>query len=206
MNYAPAPAIGKARSIINHAIRVGICTLAGVLFFHSGALQAQSTIAPTLSETAMQALYLYNFSKFVEWPEKSFPNPQSPINLCIYGEKPADIRVAVGAIDGKLTQSRTLKIKHSVTLADLGVCQIVFIPTSEKRWLPDALRVAHANSALTVSDIDDFVDAGGGIGLIMVDQKIRFDCNLDITQAAGLKLSAQLLKLARTVKGQGAKN
>lgn len=154
----------------------------------------------------MQALFLYNFAKFVEWPEMVFVHPQAPITLCIYGEKPSEIRQAVSAIEGKLAQGREVRLRHSVTLAGLGACQIVFVPSSEKRWLPEVLRLAHAAHALTVSDLDDFIESGGAIGLLTVGQQIRFEFNLDATQNAQLKVSAQLLKLAKTVKSQGGRH
>lgn len=204
---SPRPPLPPVRSLLARALRVGV--LAGVGFCPlqvSHALaQATRAAAPT-SDTAMQALFLYNFAKFVEWPDKVFASQQSPITLCIYGEKPSEIRQAVALIDGKTAQGREVKARRTVTLAELGDCQIVFVPSAEKRWLSEVLRVAHAASALTVSDMDDFADTGGGIGLLIVDQQIRFEFNLDATQAAHLKVSAQLLKLARSVKGQGARN
>lgn len=167
--------------------------------------QANQTVQP-MTDTAVQTLFLYNFAKFVEWPEKAFASQRSPITLCIYGDTPSDIRQALAAVEGKMVHGREVKSRRSVPLAELGECRIVFVPGSETRWLSEVLRVAHAANALTVSDMDDFVDMGGGIGLLTVDQQIRFEFNLDATRAAQLKVSAQLLKLARRVKGQGAKN
>lgn len=154
----------------------------------------------------MQALYLFNFAKFIEWPAKALPEKQTPIRLCIYGEKPSELRQSVGSIEGKVVQGRELVIRRNATLNELNDCQIVFVPGSEERWLSEVLRVAHAASALTVSDMEDFVESGGGVGLFMIDHQIRFEFNLDATQAAQLKVSSQLLKLAKAVKGQGAKN
>ena len=53
---------------------------------------------------------------------------------------------------------------------------------------------------LTVSDIDDFARAGGMIGLVEAEQRIRFDINLATARQANLKLSSQLLKLATIVE------
>lgn len=158
-----------------------------------------------MADSTLQALYLFNFAKFIEWPEKVFASPQSPITLCLYGERPNDLRTSVGTIEGKIVQGREVKVVRSATLADLDACQIVFVPGSERRWLTEVLRVAHAASALTVSDMENFIESGGGVGLLLIDQQIRFEFNLEATQAAHLKVSAQLLKLARTVKGQGSR-
>lgn len=207
---SPPTHLPPVRRFLARVLRIGVLTGIGVCSLQVSHALAQATRASVAavpaSDTAMQALFLYNFAKFVEWPDKVFASQQSPITLCIYGEKPSEIRQAVAVIDGKTAQGREVKARRTATLAELNDCQIVFVPSAEKRWLPEVLRVAHAASALTVSDMDDFIDTGGGIGLLIVDQQVRFEFNLDAMQAAHLKVSAQLLKLARTVKGQGARN
>jgi len=55
---------------------------------------------------------------------------------------------------------------------------------------------------LTVSDIDGFVEAGGNISLVTVDDRIRFDINRTTVASQQLRLSAQLLKLARRLIGR----
>lgn len=203
---APPPT-SRLRFVLDRTLRFLMLTVVGLSPLHAGRLPAQPREpASALPDSAMQALYLYNFAKFIDWPEKVFADRQSPVRLCIYGEKPNDLRQAVAAVEGKPVQGRQLAVRSHATLGELNDCQIVFVPGSEKRWLPEILRVAHAASALTVSDMDDFIDAGGGVGLFVVDRQLRFEFNLDATQAAQLKISSQLLKLARAVKGPGAKN
>ena len=51
---------------------------------------------------------------------------------------------------------------------------------------------------------EGFVDEGGGIGFVLVDDRIRFDINYAVIQREGMKLSAQLLRLARRVVGTEA--
>jgi len=39
-------------------------------------------------EYLVKAAFLYNFAKFVEWPEEAFYDDRSPLTLCILGEDP----------------------------------------------------------------------------------------------------------------------
>jgi hypothetical protein len=50
---------------------------------------------------------------------------------------------------------------------------------------------------LTVSDMNGFCGGGGIIALFMEEKQIRFEINTDAAQRNGLRLSSQLLKLAR---------
>jgi len=80
---------------------------------------------------------------------------------------------------------------------------ILIISASEKAWLPAMLSGLGEASVLTVSDMEHFTERGGMISLRLVGQKVRFDINLDATERAGLKLSSQLLRLARAIYGNG---
>ena len=197
----------RLRHLLDRILRCGILAFIGLSPLHASRLPAQPREpAPVLSDSAMQALYLYNFAKFIDWPDKIFLDKRTPIRLCLYGEKPNELRQSVAAIEGKSAHGRDVAVRRQTTLAELNDCQIVFIPDSEKRWLSEVLRVAHASSALTVSDMEGFVDSGGGVGLFMSDRQLRFDVNLNAIETAQLKVSSQLLKLARTVRGQGVRN
>ena len=61
-------------------------------------------------------------------------------------------------------------------------------------------------SARCERELTRLVDSGGGVGLFMSDRQLRFDVNLNAIETAQLKVSSQLLKLARTVRGQGVRN
>src|SRR5215510_15410454 len=49
------------------------------------ALRAQVEALP---EPQLKALFLYNFAKFVDWPQTAFPETNSPLVIGIIGENP----------------------------------------------------------------------------------------------------------------------
>ena len=53
---------------------------------------------------------------------------------------------------------------------------------------------------LTVGDGESFAEVGGTIGLFVEDGRMRFAINPNAAHRAGLRLSSQLLKLAKIVK------
>ena len=56
---------------------------------------------------------------------------------------------------------------------------------------------------LTVSDIDNFAERGGVIGLTIVGDNIRFQVNRGAALTKGLRLSSSLLEIAERVYGGG---
>lgn len=73
-------------------------------------------------------------------------------------------------------------------------CHLVFITDSEERRVGLLLRGLAGRSVLTVSDIDGFAEAGGRIGLVVDERRVRFDINLTSVQREGLRASSQLLR------------
>lgn len=155
--------------------------------------------APPASEATVKAAFVYNFAKFAEWPAESFAAAQDPIRLCLYGG-PDPFLAALAAIDGKAAQNRPIRVQRVGRPADFRGCHILAVAESELPQLPETLRLAEESGALTVAEIEGFADAGGTIGLVVAGERVQFEVNLEAARRAKLKLSSQLLKLARKVR------
>jgi hypothetical protein len=53
---------------------------------------------------------------------------------------------------------------------------------------------------LTVGESDEFARRGGMINFVLEQDKVRFEINVSRVEQGGLKLSAQLQKLASAVR------
>jgi hypothetical protein len=169
-------------------IVIGICTL------------TQAQPAP-LNEYQVKAAYLYNFAKFVEWPKQAFASDSAPIRICILG--PDVFGPALRDVTrGKTINGRYLDIEDQVAPAKARSCQVVFA-SREMAKLNEALPlVAGAPNVLTVGEHKDFLERGGIINLVLENDRVRFEVNAGAAKRAGLKISAQLLSLARQVKDE----
>lgn len=154
--------------------------------------------ANEFDEYAVKAAYLYNFAKYVEWPPGTFASADAPLLICIAGDDP--FGDALAALSGKMIENHPVKVRPLAVTTDLNPCHIVFVSRAEQGRLKTLLAKLARQPILTVSDISDFAQAGGMIGLIEADQRIRFSINLNATRQADLKLSSQLLKLATIVE------
>ena len=85
---------------------------------------------------------------------------------------------------------------------EIGTCQLLFVSYSERRNLAAILDSAGRRRVLTVSDIDRFAASGGMIGFVESEGRIRMEVNLEAVRNADLRISSQLLKLTRIVKGR----
>jgi len=146
------------------------------------------------TEYRVKAAFLYNFSRFVKWPDI----PSEHFTLCTLGSDP--LGKQLDRLLNKTVHERPLRIMHLDSLSQVDDCQLVYIGRSDTLRLNDVISVLRKQPVLTVSDIDNFTEYGGIIGLRLIDNKVRFEINTDAAGAAGLSISSKLLSLATTIR------
>jgi hypothetical protein len=180
--------------------RIG--TLLGLMFSLQLVNALQVHAQDALSEYQVKAAYLFNFLKFVEWPDESFADPIAPIVIGVVGEDPFG-NALPQVIIGKTVQGRDLVIRIYHTGEDLRGAHILFISASERKRLPMILSSLRGSNVLTVADTAGFLDAGGMIQFLNENGRVRFAINVDAAGRAKLKMSSKLLSLAKVVGGNG---
>ncbi len=155
---------------------------------------------PQTGEYLIKAAFLYNFAKFVEWPEtQDVENDlRSSVILGILGNDP--FGKAIETIQGKTVKGKKLRVKHFSRVEDLESCHMLFICSSERQGLIHVLNRVNGSNVLTVGDMHRFAQLGGMVNLVKEGNKIKFEINVNAVRKAGLKISSKLLKLARIVE------
>ena len=147
------------------------------------------------TEYAVKAAFLYNFTKFVEWPDSAFP--EGTLRLCVLGEDP--FGKALQTVAGEEVAGHKLIVLSTGKLSDPAGCQVLFISRSERERMPRILADLRDLPVLTVSDTGGFIDQGGIINFTLEEGKVRFEINQESAERAGIKISSKLLRLATRV-------
>jgi hypothetical protein len=148
------------------------------------------------SEYQVKAAFLYNFLKFVDWPTDGISSP-STIAVGILGRDPFDD--ALEPLNGKIAKGRRVTVLHFRSVEEARGVDLLFICASEKGRLSHILKTFHNSHVLTVGDTEGFCQAGGMINLVFIKNRVGFDVNIAAANRARLRISSQLLKLARSV-------
>lgn len=163
-----------------------------------GAFSLRAATADELADLDMEyrikAAFLLNFCKFVSWPDTPLEKPGAPIILYAIGQNP--FKSALETIAGKTVKERPLEIRFASNPDEVGSCHLLFVGNSDSKELATILAGVDTKPVLTVGDMEDFARRGGMIAFVKIDGKIRFEINPKLVEAAGLKISSQLLKLA----------
>lgn len=154
--------------------------------------------APQPGEYQIKAAYLINFARYMEWPAGRLP-AGAVLRLCLLGRDP--FGGSLLALEGRPVQGREVRFRQADSLDQALECHIVFVSGSEERRLGLILRGLSGRGVLSVSDIEGFAEAGGGIGMVTEDDRVRFDINQAALTRDGLRASSQLLRLGRQVFG-----
>jgi hypothetical protein len=166
------------------------------------ALTPAARSAPTVaSEYQLKAVFLFNFTQFVEWPPEAFAEPGAPLVIGILGEDPFGAYLDE-TVRGEMVNGRPLIVQRYRRVDDIKSCHVLFVSRSEAEHLTQVLSSLKGRSILTVSDLDGFTRDGGVIRFATVANKIRLRISLDAAQSAKLTISSKLLRPAEIV-GRG---
>jgi hypothetical protein len=149
-------------------------------------------------EYQIKAVFLFNFVQFAQWPESAFASPTDPIRIGVLGESPFANSLA-DAVAGETVRQRPIVIHRATRLEEIMNCHVVFVCRSERAQVAPILAALGNRPVLTVGDMPDFARRGGIINFYLEGQKVRFEINRAAALQSGLKLSSQLLSLARLV-------
>ncbi len=171
------------------------CSLALLGWAFPSAAQAP---AAALTDSQAKASALFNFARYVEWPERAFASREAPFVFCLAGRD--SLSAASGMLEGRAINGRPTQLRRVLGVEDLRGCHALFIGESDERRQLPMLRALAAEPVLTVGDASGFTEAGGAIGVLLEEGRIRFDINRPALEQAQLRASSNLLRLARNTR------
>jgi len=175
-----------------------ITVLFSFLFIHNNLVQSQNISGAPPKEYEIKAAFVYNFIKFVEWPEE-ITELYPEISIAILGRDPFG-ETLDNLIKGKSIKDKKLSVYRYSDIEDIHFCHVLFISKSEEKNLKLIFAHLKEKSILTVGESSDFLKHGGIIKLLEKDNRVRFEINLQQANASRLKISSRLLRLAENLK------
>lgn len=199
-NLTSAPPNKRRRAVLHKLVTAGLAVTAWICLPHSYS-QTPAVERPDI-ERQVKAAYLYKFGSYVEWPERAFTSPDSPVRIGLIGaDAMADElaqMVAGRTINGRQVVVR--KLRREDVIAGFN---ILFVGHSNNARLAEILAMTKGQPMLTVTESDDGIAAGSMINFVVVGGKVRFEASPKAAGLSNLNISARLLAAAYKV-AQGA--
>jgi hypothetical protein len=111
-------------------------------------LAVTHVLSGQVDEYQVKAFFLYNFTRYVEWPSQKFNSPTDPIVICILGQNPFG-NALEQAIHGKaLEVSRTVVVRQISDIQPQCNCHILFVSASERKHFRSSTGVIRGSGIL----------------------------------------------------------
>jgi len=158
---------------------------------------ADGTALPSTAhgEYEIKVAMLYNFTKFVEWPQGALGEAGTPLLVGVLDNDGFGLLLDV-ALRNKNIYGHPITVRRFASAAESRGCHVLFIGTVDKKQVRRILQSLGRSSVLTIGDSEQFAALGGVIGFIEDGGRIRFEINRDAADRAGLQVSSKLLGLA----------
>lgn len=150
-------------------------------------------------EYKIKAAYLYNLSKFIEWPEEKTADAETAFTICVYGHNP--FGDSLEKLREHKVKGRSIAIHYVAENQPIDSCKLVFLSRENTAPVPKSLGNGGTNAPiLSVSDDKDFLADGGLICLVTEKNTVLLDINLTRAKQIGFNISANLLEIAHKVQ------
>ncbi len=151
----------------------------------------------------IKTAFIYNFTKFIEWPEGTFTEANPNYVVCVIGED--RFGNSLDLLKNKTSKGKSFNVVRIPELSgnnslDIERCDILYISPSTRRTLPEIIDRLKNSNTLTISDMDGFAKMGGVIGFVERDNKIGLQINTGAAKKMDLKISSRLLKLVDIIR------
>jgi hypothetical protein len=164
--------------------------------------QASNPIAfaQSLSAPVMKAVFLYNFTKFTEWPAAALP-PSAPLQLCV-ADAPDVADALTSLAKGHMLSDHPLAVRRVKLDGAIRGCHVLYASGLDHRGCLALLITVSGWPMLTIADNQEFAELGGHATLFLEHDQIRFSINVGATRRARVTISSRLLVLAKIVSDQ----
>lgn len=168
------------------------------LLFWAAALPLAHAAGPP-NEYALKSVFLYNFCRFIDWPDVAFAGPNDPIVIGVLGDDPFG-PLLEEAVAGESFRGRGIQIERYRNVREIGRCHLLFVAASETGRLNEILAAVAGRSIVTVGETEAFIERGGMIALAADRNRVRLLIKPDALRAARLNVSSKLLRVAEIAR------
>lgn len=154
--------------------------------------------AQAVARHELEAAFVYNFTKFVEWPAESFSPSDPRFHVCLVGEDPFG-GVLDQLVEGETVKGRPIVVTRHRRARDARWCQILVLPGSEAPESLAAVPGVREGLVLTVGSSEEFLAAGGLVRFRVRGGRLRLEVNDPARERSRLRMSSKLLQLSDLV-------
>lgn len=149
------------------------------------------------NEYTLKALFIYNFTKHIEWPTTN--NSNSKFQLIVIGKSEMTASLTK-LLAGRKINEKAIEVKTVSSTSVIEPGQIVFIPRGNYSKISTQLQSLSSQGTLIITEEKSIINKYSDINIVEKDNGLRFEINELNLKKAGFKVSNQLLQLSLSSK------
>jgi hypothetical protein len=142
-----------------------------------------------------KALYMYNFTKYIEWPG-SQKNGDFIIGILGNSSITTELRVIA---EKKTVGSQPIVVKVYNTVDQIDHCHILFIPSGKSALISAVIAKTAGKNTLIICEKNGMATQGAGINYVMDGDKLKYEISKNNIKRNGLLVNSSLLTLGVVV-------
>lgn len=140
----------------------------------------------------VKAMFVYNFTKYVQWPAAS---QTGTFLINVYGNSPIfDELVKISEM--KSAGAQPIVVKRVATPSEIANPHIIYVSANRQADIDQIIKQVSSKPTLIITESKGMIEKGAAINFILVDNKQRFEIKRDNITGKGLKISSELEKFA----------
>lgn len=151
-----------------------------------------NSIAQDRPTHEIHAAMLYNFIKYVQWPNEG---DGGEFVVGVIGDENV-FNTLKSWYDGKPKGTKKYVIKKLSSPGEANSCQVVYVGRSKNKDFDVIKSSVDGKSILTITDGNGMGEKGSCINFKVIDGKLKFELNQATVNSSNLKVSTQLSSMA----------
>ncbi len=139
-----------------------------------------------------QAMFVYNFSRLIEWPATYKTGP-FVIGVLGNGEISSELNTYT---TGKKVGTQNIVVKQYKEPAEIDKCHILFVTFGKTKGLQELINALGNKSTLIITEKNGTIEEGAAINFLVVGDKLKFEISQKNAEKNGIKYSAKLIEMA----------
>jgi hypothetical protein len=145
----------------------------------------------------LQANYLYNIAKLVEWKDASMRSGNFVIgvigNLNLYEE-------LIRQYSTRSIGRQPIEVRKLPRTADVERCHMLFVGRSGLALLPEIFRRLKDQPTMVITEYDGALEDGAVVNFLQVDNLLKYELSISNAHKHGLVVGSTLKNLAHRVE------
>jgi hypothetical protein len=153
---------------------------------------------PAAYEYDVKAVFLYHFTRYLQWPKPIEPDV---FTIVVLG-KSGIVAPLQEIARKKAVGSKPIVVRQCLEIGQIGHPHILFIARSAVRELSQVLEMTRGTDILTVSEMEGLGMRGVAVNFVERDGNVKFEMNEKLLKDTRIQIGSQLLKLAILVDAE----